>query len=456
MQRTATFALGIALFLCLVGGGLIGCDESPTSVRDFDIQPSLDSPSALSFSLTGSPSVPFDVVYQGFDAHPTATGEGELTLEKVSETGTPSQGEQQWSASFEGQISGVSQRNIVVAGQSGSREIADTISVTISRFNIIRQFTNDFFVAADFEDEARSFSSSGGTTVELDTLNSVTEVNSSGTAYLRVNSSPSGSATVSRRTSAAGADRFSFLIRPDMSTDFDLTLTFTEEAGGTTETHEVTVPVNSGADWFRYQVGLEQVSSDFNPLAQRAGGNGPFMEVSMSTNEAVEFAVDELRFSNAEGPVADIHDFQQTSLAYGPPFCPPTFENVSNVADNSDGFTAQSIEWDGSGPGCFGYNYGEINVNVDADDVLSVRVNAESGSQLEAFLEADGSGGFGTGSSVTRSLPTDGWQTVEIPIGQLGDAPSALNDPGISNVGFNVLPGSDIIIDDIRIESAGN
>jgi hypothetical protein len=452
MRRTATFTLGIAIFV-LFGGLLAGCDQSPTSVRDFEVQPDLQSPSALSFSLTGDPSVSFDVTYQGFDDHPTATGEGELSLEKESEEGTPKEGQQTWSASFGGQITGVSQRNIVVEGQSGSRSVSDTISVTISRFNIIREFTNDFFVAADFEDDARSFSGSGGTTVDLDTLNSVTDVASSGTAYMVVNSSPSGEATVSRRTSAAGADRFSFLIKPDMSTDFDLTLTFTEETGAGTTTHQVTVPVNSGSEWFRYQVGFDQVSSDFDPVAQRAGGDGPFVSVSMSTDKQVEFWVDELRFSDADGGVADIHDFEQTSQAYGPPFCPPDFGFTSDVADNSDGFNARTIEWDGSGPGCFGYNYGAINVDVDANDVLAVRVNAQPGSQLEAFLQVDDGSSFGTGSSVTKSLPTGGWQWVEFQIGNLGDAPSALRNPGISNVGFNVFPGSDIAIDDIRIEA---
>lgn len=450
MRRTGTFSLAIAL-LILFGGTLIGCDETPTSVQDLDIQPALSSPSGVSLSLTGEPTTSFNVTYQGFDAHPTATGGENLTVEKVSEDGSPSEGEQTWEASFDGQISGIINRELVVSGPSGDRTIADTISVTISRATIIRQFTNDFFVAADYEDDDRSYSSSGGTTIVPDTLGSVTEVNSSGTAFIEVQSAPSGAATVTRRTSAANADRFSFLIRPSSSTDFNLTLTFTEEAGGGTETHDITLPVNSGNQWFRYQVGLDQVSTDFDPVAQRAGGDGPFVDVSMSTDKQVTFAVDEFRFESPSGPVADIHDFDKTNLAYGPPFCPPSFGATTDVAETSDGFTARTVE----GSGCFGYNYNSypaVNVDVDGNDVLTFRVNSSAGSDLEVFVQTGGQGGFG--GAVTRTLPTGGWTTVEIPISELGSAPSALNTPpGIRNFGFTAGEGADFAIDDIRIES---
>lgn len=448
MRRTGTFSLALAL-LFFFGGILVGCDETPTSVEDFEIQPALESPSGASLSLTGEPTTSFNVTYQGFDAHPTATGGGDnLNVEKVNEEGSPSEGEQTWEASFDGQISGIINREIVVSGSSGDRTIADTISVTISRATIIRQFTNDFLVAADFEDDARSYSSSGGTTIVPDTLDSVAEVNSSGTAFIEIQSAASGAATISRRTSAAEADRFSFLIRPSSMSDFDLTLTFTEEVGGGTETHEITLPVNSGTRWFRYQVGLDQISPDFDPVAQRDGGDGPLVDVSMSTDKQVTFAVDELRFENPSGPVADIHDFDKTSLAYGPPFCPPTFGSTSNVAESSDGFNARTVE----GAGCFGYNYGGVNVDVDGNDVLSFRVNSSAGSDLEVFLQTGGEGGFG--DAVVRTLPTDGWTTVEIPISELGSAPSALNtSPGITNFGFTAGDGADFAIDDIRIES---
>lgn len=447
MRRTGTFSLAIAL-LIFFGGTLMGCDETPTSVQDFDIQPALNSPSGVSLSLTGNPTTSFDVTYQGFDSHPTATGGENLTVEKVSEEGTPSEGEQSWEASFEGQISGIIDREIIVSGPSGDRTISDTISVTISRATIVRQFTNDFLVAADFEDDTRSYSSSGGTTIVPDTLDSVTEANSSGTAFIEVQSAPSGAATVTRRTNAAEADRFSFLIRPSSMTDFNLTLTFTEETGGGTETHDITLPVNSGDQWFKYQVGLDQVDPDFNPVAQRSGGDGPLVDVSFSTDKQVTFAIDELRFANASGPVADIHDFETTDLAYGPPFCPPTFGSTSDVAESSDGFNARTVE----GAGCFGYNYSGVNVDVDGNDVLSFRVNSSAGSDLTVFLQAGGQGGFG--SSIVKTLPTGGWTTVEIPISDLGDSPAALNSsPGIKNFGFEAGSGADFAIDDIRIEA---
>lgn len=450
MRRFFRLTLSTAL-LVLVAVGLVGCDDSPTSIQDFDVQPQLDTPGGVSLVLAEG-SASFGIQYQGLDSHPQASGTGELQVSKASESGSPAEGEQEWTITYGQSTDGVVTENVVFQSSSGSRQITDTVSVTISRFVITSSFTNDFIAVADYEDDQRSLSTSGGTSVVLDSTN--VSDRSNGLASLQVDATQGGSATISRRASAAGADRFTFLVLP-ASSDFTLTFTFTEETGGGTTEHQVEVPISAGSEWLKYGINLDQIAEDFNPVASRAGGNGPLVSIEMSADQGVTYNVDELYFENVANSevIADIHDFEQTSLAYGPPFCPPTFGSSSAVADSSDGFTARTVE----GAGCFGYNYNGISLDLESNDVVSFRVNGAPGSELEVFVEAGGEGGFGTGSSVVRSVETNGWERITIPLSELGDDPSALSSPGLSNVGFT-SEGSDpdFAIDDVRIETANN
>jgi hypothetical protein len=121
------------------------------------------------------------------------------------------------------------------------------------------------------------------------------------------------------------------------------------------------------------------------------------------------------------------------------------------LASTADGFTAQTVE----GGGCFGYNY-DLSLEVEGADVVSFRANASAGDSLQVFLETpNGEGGFG--DAVTVALPDGEWGQVEIPISDLGDSPGALDDPGLSNVGFTAAGDNpDFAIDDIKIMAPSN
>lgn len=464
MRRTVTFSLSIAL-LALIGGAFVGCDQSPTSVQDIDVQPGVDiSASSLSLVLSEPESTTqFEITYQGLEEVPSATGTGVLTLTKANETGSPNQGEQQWTVGAEGSVSGVVQETVIIRYPTSDGELVDSLPVNVSPFVVTSDFSSGFIAAADYEDTQRDSSASGGTTITLqqDPNNENNPDGSNGISYLEVDASGSGAVTFERRASAPNSDRFTFLVRP-ASTDFNLTLTFTEEIGGGTTEHEITVPVNAGDQWLKYGIAFSQIGQDFNPVAQRAGGNGPFTKVEFSADAEVTYAVDELMLAKANAAQVEIMDFERTTGAYGPPFCPPSFSNSDMVATNSDGFTSRSIE----GEGCFGYNYGgglgpptNVFLDVDGNDVVSFKANASPGDSLTVFVETGGGdGGYSTDNSTTVALPSGSWGTVEVPLSTLGEDPNALQNTGIRNFGFTAVGEEpDILIDDIKIKApSGN
>jgi hypothetical protein len=460
MRRTASLLFNgfVALLLTI---GLFGCDNSPTSVEDIEVQPGTEiSASSLSLVLTESESTTqFEITYQGLEGVPSATGTGVLTLTKASEMGSPEQGEQQWTVGAEGSVSGVVQETVVVRYPTSDGEVVDSLPVNVSPFVVTSDFSSGFIAAADYEDAQRDSSASGGTTITLqqDENNENNPVGSNGISYLEVDASGSGAVTFERRASAPNSDRFTFLVRP-ASTDFNLTLTFTEETGGGTTEHEITVPVNAGNQWLKYGIAFSQISQDFNPVAQRAGGNGPLTKVEFSADADVTYAVDELMLATANATQVEIMDFERTTGAYGPPFCPPSFSNSDMVATDSDGFTSRSVE----GEGCFGYNYGgglgpptNVFLDVDGSDVVSFKANASPGDSLTVFVEtANGDGGYSTDNSKTVALPSGSWGTVEVPLSMLGENPNALQNTGIRNFGFTAVGESpDILIDDIKIKA---
>jgi hypothetical protein len=436
--------------LAVVALAFLGCDNSPTSVQDFDVQPKLETPPSVGLVLAEG-AASFSIQYQGLDQHPQATSTGALSVSKANETGDPRRGEQEWTLTYGESIDGVVSENVILQSSAAGEQVTDTVSVTISRFIISSNFQNQTAMVADFEN--RSVSGSGGTTVEYDSTN--VSDNTSGVASLQVQSSASGTATIERRTSAPGATRFSFLVLPGSNTDFDITLTFTDSTGGGTATHSVDVPVQAGNQWVKYEIALDQISSDFNPVATRAGGDGPMTSVEMSTDQDVTFNVDELRFATEDAVVAGVHDFEETSFEYS--FGGVSFDTSPNVAETSDGFTSRVINGSGGG---FGYNYVDLKANLSESGVLSLRVNADSGDELYIFLETNGGeGGFAYGEGNTYSLPTDGWQTLEIPITDFGNNPSAIQNAALSNVGFEVTQGDDgspLLIDDIRLVEPAN
>lgn len=443
MRRLATFSLSLAL-VAVLGVALIGCDDNPTSVNDFEIQPDMEVPSALTLILSGEgSSAQFEVSYQGLDSHPQAEGSGALSLEKVEETGSPDNGDQTWAVSYTESASGVVEETVTITGSNGSKQIAKSFTVTVSPISISQQFTSNFAVVTDYEE--RSYAGSGGTTVE--TTNSVVSDNSTGVTALQVNAASGGPLTFERRASAPDADRFTFLIKPPTDTDFNLTLTFTEETGDGTASHQIDVPVSAGNNWLKYGIAFSQISESFNPVDARAGGNGPLVSVEMTADQDVTYYVDQLMLGTEAGAQVEIHDFEQTTLEYS---C-MTLNASDNVADASNGYASRQID----GGGCFGYNYNNLQVDAGSNTVVSARVNASEGDELYVFLETrDGNaGGFNYDNGTTITLPTDGWQTVEVPVSQLGDTPGALRSAGLQNIGFEATQGSEptFLIDDIRL-----
>lgn len=436
MRRTATLLFnGIAILLLTVG--LVGCDNSPTSVEDFDIQPALESPTSLSLVLTEG-TADLSLTYQGMDDHPTVETTGNLQAESADETGSPQNGEQRWTLTYDGDVQGAITEQAIVQASAEGRTITDTVAVTVSRFLIQNEFSPTFASVADYEE--RTLTTSGGTTAER--TDAVVAENTTGNEALEV--SGSGSATLERTTSVPSADRFTFLLRPDESTDFTLTFSFTEETGDGTMTHDVDVEVSSGTEWVKYSMTLDQISADFNPVASRAGGNGALQSISMSTDQDVTYYVDQLTFASENQAVAEVHDFEETTLEYN---C-PELSSSQDVADVSDGVRARSVE----GGGCFGYNYDLLFVDAEAGDVLSFWAkSAEEQTRLVFVETSEGAGGYTFDNGVDVTIPGGNeWTKVEVPVETLGDDPSALQNSGISNVGFD--NGEALLIDQIRFE----
>ena len=438
MRRTATLLLSFALLL-VVGVGLVGCDESPTSVNDFDVQPGLESPGSLSLVLTEG-SVDLSLSYQGLDDHPTVETTGALQAESAEQSGSPQNGDQQWTLSYDGQVEGSVTEEAIIQATGEGRSITDTVNVTVSPFLIQSDFSPTFASVADFEE--RTLSTANGATAELDS--SVVSENSAGVASLRIESPASGTATIERTTSVPNANRFSFLIRPDQSTDFTLTFSFTEETDGGTTTHDLDVLVPAGTDWSKYVIALDQISSDFNPVASRAGGNGALQSISMTADSDVTYYVDEVGFASESQMLAEVHDFDQTTLEYN---C-PALDTSQDVAENSTG----SVSRDVTAGGCFGYNYNLLYADVESGDVLSFWAKSAEEQTRLVFVETpNGDGGYNFDNGVNVTIPGgDEWSKVEIPVESLGDDPAALLNSGIQNIGFD--SGQQLLIDDIRFE----
>lgn len=453
MRHFIQQTLGILLVVAL-SVSLVGCDDSPTSVQDFDIQPDLKAPSNLNIVLIGgNNSTTFTTEYQGVDGIPVATAPGGLSIEETSSTGSPRNGgSTTFTASVSSPVTGIVRERVIVRAQADGREIVDSLTVTIAPFSVTSAFEADFATIEDYD--ARSFSAVGGASATLIASEDAGLTNTTGTSTMEVSDPGDGSSGVlfERRASVPNSDRFSVLIRPDASTDFDLTFTFTTETGSGTAEYQYTLPVAAGDTWQQFGIGFSQIGADFNPVDARAGGNGPLVSVELSASENVTYYVDELLFATANQVQAEVHDFEATSFAYS---C-ITQSDASDVADESPGFTARRLE----GGGCFGYNFNNFKVQLSTTDYLQFRVaGAAEGDQLYAFIESsDDSGGYNFDGGRDIDLPAGSdWQVVQVPLGDLGDDPSVLFDVAMRNVGFETKGDSpNILIDDIQFVKAAN
>lgn len=477
MRRSATILSSLLLLASLVW--LTGCDafeSSPSGAEDFEIQENMVTPTGRTVTPDLSPE--FTVSYQGLAAPPTAEAGGDLiALDTISTDGDPARGgERRWQLQLtqDNIEETLAQTEVLVRGETtDGRTITDTLGVSATTTLLVqREFTSNYATVADYEGDVtvdayggndpdteaysgsqRTIQTSGGTSttiVNSDFSQSTNQpAGSNGVRFLEVDGSNSGSVTINRWLSVPDSDIFTFLVRPGASA-FNLTITLTEETDSGTLSHDLELPIPAGGGWLKVGVPFEFFDG-FNPVDSRAGGNGPLTSITFSADGNVTYAVDELIFGvEGVGGRAEFHDFERTTLAYGPPFCTGNTYGFSMGADSisaaSDGLTSRRI----SGSTCFGYNY-NLYVDVDGNDVLSFRAkgSAETAGpdQVEVFLETNGDGGFG--GAVSRTAPEGEWETFEIPISNLGDDPSVLLDPGISNVGFNA--NGTFLLDDVKI-----
>ncbi|MES3629069.1 MAG: hypothetical protein PPP56_02770 [Longimonas sp.] len=459
MYRIATRTLGVVLLL-VWSLALVGCDDDISSVEDLDIQPSIDLPSSLSLALLDAESrTEFSTTYQGLDQAPDVSGSGNLVVERISESGSAEQGgSQQWSVGYDGTVSGVQEETITIQTSSEGESIEREINVTVSPFVISTDFASRFIVVEDFETDfpdnqgadnpadQRPITTTGATTAAIQS--EASSPNSNGPNALEINAAAGDPVSFESTVSAPGANLFTFLVRsPDAA--FDLTLTFVEEANGAEVEHEIVVPITEGAGWRQYGIGFSQIDVDFNPVAVRAGGNGPLKSVRLSADADVTFQVDELMLGTEQGSIAEINDFEATTNAYIT-FSGASFGFTDQVAENAFGTRARDLQ----DVSFFGYNQGGIRIQDAANGELKFRIGAVAeDTELEVFLELNEGGG--TATNITIEAGSE-WQDISVPISELAENPSALAS-GISNVGFNFVSGSSsFLIDDLRLDATGN
>ena len=467
MRRIAALSLSVLIFAGLV---LTGCDTTDNGGANPDPGISLLR-NSVQLTVPGgaqaSDTATVEVNYVKLDGEPSIEASGPLTVEPVGSGRTEPFRSQTYNVFYAGSVGDVIEETIVFSGSSGGTQVSDSVTATISPGFISTEFSSSFVTAADYEDGQRARTTSGGTQTTLEnppidgTPDDTTNMpaGSNGVHFLQVDATSSGSVTFERRASVPGADRFTFLLKPNPTTDFNLSITFTEETGAGTATHSVELPISSADAWRKYTVKFDQLG-DFNPVAARAGGNGPLTNIELSADADVTYHIDQLMLASGSTTLAEIEDFERTTGAYGPPFCSPSFNNSDMVDAESDGFTSRSVD----GAGCFGYNYGGglgppglVYLDVEGSDVLSFRASATEGDSLLAFIETpSGEGGFTLDNGKTVALPVNEWGRIEIPIDSLGNDPSILQSSGLRNFGFETTGSDpDILIDDIKIMAPG-
>lgn len=504
MKRFYTYFLTIAVF-AVFSVGLVGCDETPSNVEDFPVQGTMDSPLGLTVSSDASPE--FQIAYQGLEDRPNAeilSSASDFQLEKVNETGSAEEGSTTWRLSLAtNQIQEVIKTaQMVISGDdlSSSRTITDTTTiVATTKLSVSTGFTSNYITFADYDGDIDVSSyeeaatgqdpdtllantdpyEGGGRTIttsgaNVDVFNADPPgfsipsnsdnlpAGSNGVRYLDVvNTSQGGSVTIRRRMNLPDSDTFFLLVEP-ADQPLNMTLTFTEVTDGTdgsgenpgTTTHEFEFPLTPGTGWLKLGIPFSEISDSFNPVAPRSGGNGPLLSVTLQADGAAAYAVDEMLFGKDGLPRAELHDFETTTNAYGPPFCGGQWGFTDDVPAGSDGFSARTVV----GGACMGYNFGGglgppamVFVDVDGNDILSFYGKGVGGDRgVYAFIEAaNGAGEYTGGNGQSVTLPEGTWKKVEIPLSDLGSDPSALLDPGIRNVGLGGC--ANCVIDDLKI-----
>jgi len=448
-----------------LGALVAGCDESPTSVQDFDIQADVrPSTSDVVFFAGQSPNPSFEVTYQGLDEHPVAESSGDLQLNQVTQTGSPDRGEQVYELSFPREVNGNSESALVqITSVRDGEQLVDSIEVQINNpISVSDDFNPALATVADYEDEERETLTSGGATVA-----STQDVspNSNGLNAIDVSMGTGGEVTFNREANLPDLPVFTFLARSDPNTDFNLTVTFTEASGGSATSYDIDVPVQSGATWRKYTIAVGQLFADFDPVFEESGGSGPLQSVSFTVDQDnVTFGLDELAFGVAAAPVVEIEDFEQTTNAYGS-FSNITISDTTVVGPNADGPVGRALTWVDGG-NFFGYNYDRLRFDGASGGDVKVQIGRVTRPfDLYVFVETVDDGGRAGGYSFDAGqvVPVDAgdeFREISVPLGDLGTDASALYDPGIVNVGFEVRRRANddtedpisFIVDNIRLQ----
>ena len=429
------------LLLVLAGLAVAGCDQQdPTSAEDFDVQPAVTlSTAGLEFTAGQTPPATFTVRYQGLDAAPEAAGPAGVTFELLDETGTPQSGTRTWAVGFDGPVpsAGSVDAAVTVRAASGGRDILKSVALKVnSPVSISESFRRRLAVVEDYEGDARSVTTTGGTTVEVVTGADVSP-NSNGIRALRIDATESGSVVFNRTVNAPGQGIFSFILKS--AADFTLTVTFRDQAGADVRTFDVAVPVTGGPTYRRYSIAATQLFDGFSPVAERSGGDGPLVAVAMSASAPATFFVDDLAFGTSDGPTIEVNDFETPSNPYN---CGLATADVTATSTMVDGVTARRFTFNNGGD-CFGYNFQNdgpaLFLDAGSGGALSLVVGqVPKAFNLYVFVEtAGGAYSFGSGREVPIEAG-DAFREVRIPLTDLGTPVGALANPGITNVGFSV------------------
>lgn len=399
------------------------------------------------------------VSYRALDEVPTFTiegleGPGTFNIEQGTAEGSAEEGSTPYLITYASDnIAEETTASLVFTGANATVDLEESLTVSLTGSGELSGVDGqagvltDFLNVADYEE--RSTSAFGGATA---TVVEMASQEASGSKSLSLMGGVASGVVLGNTVSLAGADRFTFYARGDENRIVDLVWTFRDDAGNEAEFIQ---SLERNQPWLFFEV----------PAAEAGLGDlsGTLAEVEIEIGRVpagatVEVLVDDLSFGDADGTILSFFDFDDTTNPY-------IFGGASNgftmgVAAESAGTRARTYTGEGGG---FGFNYNVLRLpEADlATDVLQLRIGAVSDDfTLFIFLETRGFvGGFTFDNGIETGIVAGAeWQTIEVPLSEFGDDPSALietNDDGaLSNVGFEIRNASDEVtfaLDDIVI-----
>jgi hypothetical protein len=425
---------------------------------------------AFTFVNGQTPLPRIRVTYEGLEQAPELTSESSaVNIELADEVGDPVAGERAWTLEYVDFISGdFVTETVQLTASSNGATYTRALSVQFnSSILTTTDFITDFIVVEDFETEFSipEIATEGGTSATVQTGEA--SPNSTGRNALEVQATGGDPVTLVRNASAPGLNTLSFLVKPDATTDLNMTVTIAEQVDGESVTHETDFIVQAGSEWVRYDIALSVRTPELNPVAERDGGNGPLESISFTVEEDITYFLDDVMMGTPDRSVLEINDFESTNMAYGGSSnLTLGFSDV--VPEGSTGFTSRSFSYVGDGSGnFFGYNFNsngtDLFLSNAANGDVVLRIGAVSQDfDLFAFIQPPEGLGYESGTTVPVEAGEE-WREVRIPLSDLRDDPSALFNPGIGNVGFEIrgADGADednpveFLIDEIVLDAQG-